>query len=176
MHRLFLAALIVLSCSGAIASDFVAIENQVAEASAPTAVMDMAVTVTPIPAPIMGTVMLKEFSPTPQARPAKKLKVAKKKTLPKSMLSRTERHQMALLAATHKNSGPSLLDFFNDEDAGSSADDLDLHRFFSRPKLAELADQGDEDSDQDQELSDTIKVRLLLARMKAVQAHQNKFS
>lgn len=174
MRSLFLAAFIALSSSGVVASDFSATEHQAVDAAAPVIAIDMAVTVTPIPAPTMATVMLKEFSPTPQARPAKKLKLAKKKTLPKSMLSRTERHQMALLAATHKSTGPTLLDFFDDEDAAPSAEELDLHRFFSRPKLAKLVDQDDEENEQ--ELSDTVKVRLLLARMKAVQAHQNKFS
>jgi hypothetical protein len=173
---LWIAAVLATASLSASAADAVSFEPQPSEVAQPAVAIDMEVTVTPIPAPTMGTVLLKEFSPSPQVHPTKKPKLAKKQTLPKSMLSRTERHQMALMAAAHKNTGPSLLDFFNDEDAGSSAEDLDLHRFFSRPKLAKLADQDDEESDQDIELSDTVKVRLLLARMKAVQAHQNKFS
>lgn len=126
------------------------------------------VTVTPIPPPASVT----EFrADMPRA---KKLKVAKKKSIPKAMLSRTERHQMALLAPKTK-AGDPLLDTVNDEDAGSGIADLDLHRSFSRPKLTGTEDQNNEDAD-DEELPDTIKLRLFLARMKAVQAHQKKFS
>jgi len=127
------------------------------------------VTVTPIPPPASVT----EFrADLPRA---KKLKVAKKKSIPKAMLSRTERYQMALLAPMAKGGDPSLIDAVNDEDAGSGIADLDLHRSFSRPKLAEAEDQDKDDVD-DEDLSDTIKLRLFLARMKAVQAHQRKFS
>ncbi|WP_265943255.1 hypothetical protein [Dechloromonas sp. A34] len=126
-------------------------------------------TVTPIPPPASVT----EFrADLPRA---KKLKVAKKKSIPKTMLSRTERHQMALLAPKTK-AGEGLLDVANDEDAGSGIADLDLHRSFSRPKLTEIEGQDNDDVDDDDDLPDTIKLRLYLARMKAVQAHQRKFS
>ncbi|MBI2276522.1 MAG: hypothetical protein HYU74_04150 [Dechloromonas sp.] len=124
---------------------------------------------TPIPPPASVT----EFrADLPRA---KKLKVAKKKSIPKAMLSRTERHQMALLAPMAKIGDPSLIDAVNDEDAGSGIADLDLHRSFSRPKLTEAEEQNKDDVD-DEDLPDTIKLRLFLARMKAVQAHQKKFS
>lgn len=127
------------------------------------------VTVTPIPPPASVT----EFrADLPRA---KKLKVAKKKSIPKAMLSRTERHQMALLAPKAK-AGDLLLDVANEEDAGSGIADLDLHRSFARPRLIEVEDQDNNDIDDDDDLSDTIKLRLYLARMKAVQAHQKKFS
>lgn len=150
-------------------------EVPAAEPVAQGVVAEMAVMVTPIPMPPPVVELLREGNPAPVLKVTKKSRLAKKKSLPKSMLSRTERHQMALMATTQKTDGPSLLDFFNDEDAQSGASDLDFHRSFSRPKLIEVAVQ-DEEGDEDIAISDTVKLRLFLARMKAVQAHQKKFS
>ena len=75
-----------------------------------------------------------------------------------------------MTAARPKAGAPVLLDFSDDEDAAPGAEDLDLHRSFSRPRVANVADQDDEDDGLG--LSDTVKLRLLLARMKAVEAHK----
>lgn len=146
-------------------------EVPAADVAAPSVVADPAVVVTPIPAPARVTELLKEVNSTSATRPAKKLKVAKKPVPSKLMLSRTERHQVALMTAARPQTGaPVLLDFSDDEDAAPGAEDLDLHRSFSRPRVANVADQDDEDDGLG--LSDTVKLRLLLARTKAVEAHK----
>ncbi len=146
-------------------------EVPVADVAAPPVIADPAVVVTPIPAPARVTELLKEVNSTSAARPAKKLKVAKKPVPSKLMLSRTERHQVALMTSARPKAGvPVLVDFSDDEDVVPGPDDLDLHRSFSRPKVANIADQDDENDAAG--LSDTVKVRLLLARMKAVEAHK----
>jgi len=168
VRRLIVAVVIALSSSGIFASEPATVESLAADLAA----QEMAVTVTPIPMPPPVVEMLKDVNTAPVLKAAKKIKVAKKKSLPTILLSRTERHQMVLLAARPNN--PSLIDFFNDEDAAPGVADLDLHRSFSRPKLIEVADQDQEDENPG--LSDAVKLRLFLARMKAVQAHEKKFS
>lgn len=144
------------------------------------------VTVTAIPAPMLVLQMeLRNGSALPpikSAKSAKKLKQAKlqalAKSLPKTMLSRTERHQMALMVAAKpqaQGGQVALLHLFDDEDAGSGPEDTDLHRSFSRPRVAEVAKLEVED-DADDELSDSVKLRLLIARTRAVQLHEKKFS
>lgn len=168
MRWLVIAAVAAMYSWGVHASQTEGSEGSAASVASVVLSSEAIVTVTPIPPPASVT----EFrSDLPRA---KKLKVAKKKSIPKAMLSRTERHQMALLAPKAK-AGDPLLDAVNDEDAGSSIADLDLHRSFSRPKLSGTEDQ-DNDDVEDEDLPDTIKLRLFLARMKAVQAHQRKFS
>jgi len=170
-------AILALSSLGVIASqDAVVTNDTAAELASPAVVTDTVVTVSPIPMPARVTELLHEVSATKEIRQAKKLKVAKKKSLPTAMFSRTERHQMALLAASQKTEGALVADFFNDEDFESGIDKLDLHRSFSRPKVMELADQDEECADDGEDLSEAIKLRLFLARMKAVRAHENKFS
>jgi hypothetical protein len=140
------------------------------------------VTVTAIPAPMLVLQMElrngSDLRPLKTAKVVKKLKQVKLETPPKSMLSRTERHQMALMvAAKPQASGGNsvLVNLFHDEDAGSGPEDIDLHRSFSRPRIAELVEQDVED-DADDELSDAIKLRLLIARTRAVRLHEKKFS
>lgn len=169
MRWLVIAAVAALYSWGVNASQTEGSEGSAASVASVVLSSEAIVTVTPIPPPASVT----EFrADLPRA---KKLKVAKKKSIPKAMLSRTERHQMALLAPMAKIGDPSLIDAVNDEDAGSGIADLDLHRSFSRPKLTEAEEQNKDDVD-DEDLPDTIKLRLFLARMKAVQAHQKKFS
>lgn len=176
MRWIAIAAVLALSSGGIKASDSVAADSPAAEVSAPVVGADATatVTVTAIPSHSMVAELVKELKPTPEARPAKKLKVAHKKTFPKSLLSRTERQQLALLAVSNKPGESLLLDLLNEEDAGSSSDDLDLQRFFSRPKVVNSIEPDDEDDDV--ELSEAVKLRLLLARMQAVRAHERKFS
>jgi hypothetical protein len=137
-----------------------------AQAPLADAAGDPTVVVTPIPMPAQVT----ELSATAM-RPAKKPKLVATNSVPaKSMLSRTERHQVALLAGKPKGDASLLHDLANDDEDTPGIDDLDLHRSFARPRLAKLADQ-----DQDDEihgLSASVKLRLLLARMKAVEVHE----
>lgn len=87
----------------------------------------------------------------------------------KSMLSRTARSQMALLAAKPHTQAALSLDFFDDQDNDVGADDPDLHRFFNRPKVVHSDDQDDAD---ETELSAHAQLRLFVARTRAVEAHR----
>jgi hypothetical protein len=60
--------------------------------------------------------------------------------------------------------------FLHDENNESGYDELVLQRFYSRPKLASEPDTEDEGADTD-DLSETVKLRLMFARLKAVEAH-----
>ena len=140
--------------------------TSIVEASGP----DAGVTVTPIPIPEPVIQLLQPVNPVAKLRSAKKPKLAKKESFPKSMLSRTERHQMALIwpKANADNHQP-LRKHLHDEHGEVGYDELALHSFFNRPKVvSEPADSEDGDSFG---LSETIKLRLFLAKAKAVQAH-----
>lgn len=167
MHRLVIAALFTLASGAINASDTVVESIPVMEVASSIVTYDLP------PAYSPGAVSPRALNTASQAKPVAKLKVAKKSKPKKSMLSRTERNQMALLVVKHRPQTAVSLAFLNDEDVESGADDLDLHRSLSRPKVARTLDQDDE---EDIEVSDHVKVRLFLARMKAVQAHQRKFS
>lgn len=130
------------------------------------------VTITPVPMPDQVTELLAPVNPAAELRAAKKAKLAKKKVFPQILLSRTERHQVALLVAANKTNGQPQYNFFNDEDGPAGYDELVLHQFYSRPRL--VVDNDDEDGDNDHGLahiSDTARVRLLMARLKALEAH-----
>lgn len=176
MRSFVVVAILALASLGAGASQDAVVTNDTAAELASPAAADTVVTISPIPMPARVTELLNEVSTTKEIRPAKKLKVAKKKSLPTAMFSRTERHQMALLAASQKTEGTLSADFFNDEDFESGLDKLDLHRSFSRPKVTEVADRDEEEGDDGLEISEAVKLRLFLARMKAVRAHEKKFS
>jgi hypothetical protein len=127
------------------------------------------VTIAPVPMPAMVT-ELTSYSPRNtrvQARTAKAAKVAKAK----SMLSRTAREQMALASTTTKADDRERLDASDDEDDDSGIDDQDLHRSFSQPKVAKRLDQADEDDNAVIDLPEHVKLRLLMARAKAVDAY-----
>jgi len=164
---LLVAAVVAFSSLGANASEPVADEaTSIVEATG----ADAAVTVTPIPMPEPVTQLLQPVNPVAKLRSAKKPKLAKKASFPKTMLSRTERHQMALLLSTPNSANyqPSRK-HLHDEHGEAGYDELALHSFFNRPKVvSEPADSEDADSFG---LSETIKLRLFLARAKAVQAH-----
>jgi hypothetical protein len=127
------------------------------------------VTIAPVPMPALVT-ELTSYSPRNthgQARTAKAAKVAKAK----SMLSRTAREQMALASTTTKADDRERLDASDDEDDDSGIDDQDLHRSFSQPKVAKRLDQADEDDNAVIDLPEHVKLRLLMARTKAVDAY-----
>lgn len=102
-----------------------------------------------------------------EIRSAKKQRLAKKKVSPTIMLTRTERRQVALLAAT--TSGSLQSHTYNpNEEYEVGIDELVLHRSFSRPKV--VADPDDDENDA-LAVSEEIGLRLLMARLKAVEAH-----
>lgn len=126
-----------------------------------------AVTIVPVPAPAT-VVQLASYAPknTNVVRQAKKLKAEK---VAKSMLSRSVRGQIALVK--NDTAGTGKLAASDDEDDDPGLDDQDLHRSFSQPKLAKSSKQKDEEDQADLDLPDHIKLRLFMARTKAVEAH-----
>lgn len=203
MRWLVVAAVVAFSSLGVNASEPVTGEaKSIVEASGAEA----GVTVTPIPMPAQVTQLLQPANPVAKLRSAKKLKLAKKESFPKSMLSRTERHQLALLSPSSSAAGQPSRKHLHDEHGEAGYDELALHSFFSRPKILQKpAENGDADAfglsgtiklrlflarakaveahmlanvvdDPDEQLPEAVKLRLLLARTKAVQAHQKKFS
>jgi len=165
---LVLAAVAALSSLSVIAAEPVAEE---APAAVEALAADVAVIVTPIPMPAQVTELLDARANPAKALADKKVKVADRKPLPKILLSRTERQRIALAkaAAPAKAGDPPLRKILRDEEGDGGYEDLPLHRSFSRPRVAP-ADAGD-DADAVAALSDGVKLRLLLARMKAVEAH-----
>ena len=128
------------------------------------------VTITPIPMPAAVTEVLPPINPAAKLRAAKKAKQATKDALPATLLSRTERHQMALMVARHRNN-EAPVHSAGDEDEGQSHDgDHVLQQFYSRPRVIKDDKQDDPEADL-LAISDTARIRLMMARVKAVEAH-----
>lgn len=128
------------------------------------------VTIAPVPMP-GAVVELASYSPqNTHLRLAKRAKAAKVARA-RSMLSRTAREQIAIANTTSKVDDRDRLDASDDEDDDPGLDDQDLHRSFSQPKVAKTPDQADDDDHAVIDLPDHIKLRLLMARTKAVEAH-----
>lgn len=127
------------------------------------------VTIAPVPMPAM-VIELANYAPKAAGlRQAKKVTAAKVAQV-KSMLSRSAREQVALASASAKPDYLAQLTASDDEDADTGIDELDLHRSFSQPKVAKVSDQADDGEDVI-DLPNHIKIRLLMARTKAVEAH-----
>jgi hypothetical protein len=178
--RCLLVAAIVAFSSPAWAQFFEALPGSETPATAveaplavapPPPVAEAKVIITPVPMPTSVIEILKPAGRSPKLRTvARKVNPAKKKAIPNILLTRTERHQLALLAAKSAPGSLLLSHLLEDENGESVYDVLALHSFYSRPRLAseEEHEAGAPEAD---DLSDTIKLRLLLARLKAVEAH-----
>lgn len=160
---LLIAVVAVFASLGVHASEPVAESMPVPEVVAPVMVYDLA------PASPAVQLARVERRGGAEIRPTEKPKLAKKSAPAKSMLSRSARSQMALLTVNSQSKTAISLNFFNDQDDDTGADDLDLHRSFSRPRVVQQDDQDDAD---DASVSDYVKLRLFMARMKAVEAHK----
>ena len=160
------AALTALTSLMVNAAEPVAFEAPAADVAA--AVADQAVMVTPVPMPVPVTELRVDAARATEVRPTRQSKSAKTRSIEKSMLSRTERHQVALLSAKPATGTSVLRTLVNDGDDEYAAEDLVLHRSFSRPKLVKASDQDDDDDLL--VIPETVKLRLYLARMKAVEA------
>ena len=125
------------------------------------------VTIAPVPMPAR-VIELARYSPKHTGiGQAKKVKAAK--IAARSMLSRSAREQIALARTSAKPDDHERLNASDNEDADSGLDELDLHRSFSQPKVAKATEQLDDDAVDD--LPEHIKLRLLMARTKAVEAY-----
>jgi hypothetical protein len=169
LNRVIAAALATLLSFGVFASEPVVDETLVA-AEAVALSTDSEVVVTPIPMPASVIELATTGKPVVKLRSARRSKLAQNRPLPKMMLSRVERHQMALLAPKPKNGEQAVSKQLHDQNGDAGYDELVIHRSFNRPKLvSEIED--DEDASDTAELSETIKLRLFIARMRAVEAH-----
>jgi len=144
------------------ASEQVAESMPVPEVTSPVMVYDLA----PPPPSSLGV------APN-QARPVSEIKADKPKIAQnshpqKSILSRSARSQMALMVVKQPSTTVSSL-ILDDDDADDDSDDLDWHRSYSRPKVAKVPAQ---DGEQLPEMSEHAKLRLLMARAKAIEVHQ----
>ena len=159
-----------LAAAGAHAWEPSAADTQPEVASAQPSYAEALVTIAPVPMP--GAVIeLASYSPqNTSLRHAKKVKAAKVAQA-KSMLSRTAREQIALASTVSTANDPDRLDASDDEDDDPGLDDQDLHRSFSQPKVAKTPDQADDEDNAAIDLPDHIKLRLLMARTKAVDAY-----
>ncbi|MDE2440949.1 MAG: hypothetical protein KGP14_07970, partial [Betaproteobacteria bacterium] len=101
----------------------------------------------------------------------KKVRQAKKAVIPATLLSRTERQQLALFTKAKSAAGDTpTRNAEHNDDGRADYDDLPLHQFYSRPRLVKDNDRHDTDHGA-MPLSETARVRLLLARLKALEAH-----
>lgn len=165
MRWMLFAAVVAGSAVGMGASAAIAEEAQ--------SVIDMSeaapgVIVSAIPSPAAVVEVLKLDDPVARAHAAKKLRLAKKKTSPIMMLSRTERRQMALLVVDGKAGEPQGQSYIPDDNYQGGLEQLDLHRSFNRPRVV---DEPIDDREDVAGLSSHVRLRLLMARLKAVEMH-----
>lgn len=122
------------------------------------------VTISAIPAPIPVI----EVLTLDGSGAMKKQRLTKKKSSPVMMLSRTERRQAQILIADSRVNGLPGSSYNPNDDFQGGPDELDFHRSYSRPRL--IADAED-NLDDGQELSAHVRLRLLMARLKALEVH-----
>lgn len=167
MRNFLFVILTSLATLGAHAWEPTTADVQPEEALVQPSYAEALVTIAPVPMPAT-VVELARYSPKNtsigQAKKAKAAKVAAR-----SMLSRSAREQIALARTSAKPDDHERLNASDDEDADTGLDELDLHRSFSQPKVAKAPDQADDDAAID--LPEHIKLRLLMARTKAVEVY-----
>lgn len=128
------------------------------------------VTVSSVPMPLPMVEVLELERPVAKLRPAKKWRLAKKKMPPVMLLTRTERRQVELLLLANRSPGdPRSFSYHPGKDNQSGLDELVLHRSFSPPQVV-TEPEADTDDPDSHGLSVEVKLRLLLARFKAVEA------
>ena len=168
--RRIIAVAIATLCSFSVVASEPVVEESLVVAEVVALSTDSNVVVTPIPLPESVIDLASTEMTVVKLRSAKRSKLEKSWPLPIMMLSRSERHQLALLAPKPKNGEQAVRKQLHDQNGDTGYDELVIHRSFSRPKLVSEIEDDDNTSDA-AELSDTIKLRLLIARMRAVEAH-----
>ncbi len=163
----FLTSLVIV---GACAGEASTTDSLTEEGGAQAAYTEALVTVAPVPKPAT-VIELASYSPkSPSAGQSKRVKAATVARA-RSMLSRSTRGQIALASNSAKVvDDRARLAASDNEDADTGLDELDLHRSFSQPKVAKIPGQTD-DSDDTSDLPEHVKLRLLMARTKAVDAY-----
>jgi hypothetical protein len=170
VRKFLFLVLTSLAVVGAHAWEPTSADSSSEEALAPPSYAETLVTIAPVPLPAT-VVEIARYSPKStgigHGKRAKAAKVARVK----SILSRSAREQIALAAKSARPEAQAILNASDHEDVATGIDELDLHRSFSQPKVARTSDQASEDDEADSDLSDHVKLRLLIARTKAVEAH-----
>ncbi|MDP2882909.1 MAG: hypothetical protein Q8N89_15175 [Azonexus sp.] len=168
MRWLMVAAVLAFSAVEIGASE------QVSDEAASVVDMSVAaqgVTISAIPMPPRAIEVL-TLEQSDRLRAAKKARfearLAKKKAATVLMLSRTERRQVALLIASTHTGEPQVFTYDPNDNYQGGFDELDLHRSFNRPRIVD--DASSEEAERN-ELPGHIRLRLMLARLKAVEAH-----
>jgi len=170
VRNFLIVALTSLAAMGAHAWEPTTADTQPEDMLGQPSYAETLVTITPVPMPA-SVIELAHYSPQSTGlRQAKKAKAAKMVQV-KSMLSRSAREQIALANTGAKPDERARLTASDDEEDDSGLEDLDLHRSFSQPKVAKAPDQADDDDKAVIDLPDHIRLRLLMARTKAVEAH-----
>ena len=187
MRRILIATVVALSAVNAYAADALFIESlsaavAVVQPSSADSIADGSVSVIDASIPVPGVSIVAIPSPTPvleiqklenpiaKISKGKKLKLSKKMAPPVILLTRTERRRVELLGSAPKIGGQQTLSYSHNEDYQASFDKLDLHRSYTFPRLVdETANQKDDSADTET-LSSNVRVRLLMARLKALEA------
>lgn len=168
MRKILFVILTSLAAMGVHAWEPTTAEAQPEDKLAQPSYAEAMVTIAPVPMPAR-VIELARYSPKHTSiGQGKKVKAAKVARV-RSMLSRSAREQMALANTSSRPDGRERLNASDNEGADSGLDELDLHRSFSQPKVAKTIKELDDDSADD--LPVHIKLRLLMARTKAVEAH-----
>lgn len=168
MRRLVAVAFATLFSLSALAAEPLSDEH-VSFVDATTPQAD--VTITPIPMPAAVTELLPPINPAAKLRAAKKAKLAAKAAISNTLLTRTERHQLALLVTSRNSDGSPAHTAEQDDEGNPADDDLVLQQFYSRPRLVREDEKDHHGSSDALPVSETARVRLLLARLKALEVH-----
>lgn len=170
MRKLLIVVMTSLAAMGVHAWEPTAADVQPENVTAQEPYAEALVTIAPVPMPAT-VIELTRYSPKStghgQAKKVKAAKVARAK----SMLSRSARQQIALASTSAKPDDRARLIASDEEGSDVGIDQLELHRSFSQPKVAKAPDQADDDDETVIDLPDHVKLRLLLARTKAVEAY-----
>lgn len=163
MRRWLVATVLAYSTVGFCASETVSDAPSIVDMS--EAAHGVAISAIPTPFPVIEVLKLDGRAARQHA--ARKVQQAKKPS-PTILLSRTERRQVALLIASKQSSGLQNDAYDTGDDNQSGLDDLVLHRSFNRPRVVEESENEKARAD---ELPDHVRLRLMMARLKAVEAH-----
>ena len=170
MRKLLIVLMTSLAAMGVHAWEPTTADVQPENMTAQESYADVLVTIGAVPVPAT-VIELARYSPKKNGLGQTKKVKAAKVARAKSMLSRSARQQIAIASTSSKPDDKARLLASENEDAGTGIDMLDLHRSFSQPRVAKVADQADDDDEAVSDLPDYIKLRLLMARTKAVEAH-----
>ncbi|GEM_PF-1818526 len=170
VRKLLIVVMTSLAAMGVHAWEPTTADVQTENVTAQEPYAEALVTIAPVPMPA-AVIELARYSPKGaghgQAKKVKAAKVARAK----SMLSRSAREQIALASTSAKPDDRVRVNASDNEDADTGIDQLDLHRSFSQPKVAKAPDQVDDDDEGVIDLPYHVKLRLLMARTKAVDAY-----